>query len=85
MSMYQSRDVEVKVDGIWLEREAAREREEEKERAFPGFFRKLFKHKGAVIGAVIIFILYSWLFWHPGCPLTAMTVRISPPYCRLPA
>lgn len=56
MSMYQSRDVEVKVDGIWLEREAAREREEEKERAFPGFFRKLFKHKGAVIGAVIIFI-----------------------------
>jgi peptide/nickel transport system permease protein len=56
LSMYQSRDVEVKVDGIWLEREAARERKEEKERAFLGFFRKLFKHKGAVIGAVIIFI-----------------------------
>ena len=47
--MYQSRDVEVKVDGIWLEREAARERKEER-KGHSLVFQKTFKHKGAVIG-----------------------------------
>ena len=79
MSMYQSRDVEVKVDGIWLE-EKRQGKERGKGKGILGFFRN-FLTQGCGYRAVIILYLYSWLFWHPGCPHN-MTVRISPPYCR---
>jgi len=64
MAMYQSKDiVEAYADQKWLEREAVLEKEEEKKSAFADFAKKLFRHRGAVIGAVIIFVfIFTALF-----------------------
>lgn len=56
MAMYQSKSVEAYADKKWLEREAVREKEQEKKSALADFAKRLFRHKGAVIGAIIIFL-----------------------------
>ncbi|HHW49335.1 MAG TPA: ABC transporter permease [Clostridiaceae bacterium] len=54
--MYQSKDIEVYADKKWLEQEAVKEREQEKKSALVGFAKRLFRHKGAVIGGIIIIL-----------------------------
>ena len=53
---YRSKNVEVYSDKEWLEADATEERVPEKKTAFTDFTKKLFRHKGAIVGAVIIFL-----------------------------
>lgn len=63
MSMYQSKEIEAYADNEWLEREAVKEREQERKSAFTDFIKTLFKHKGAAIGMAIIFLfVFSAVF-----------------------
>jgi peptide/nickel transport system permease protein len=60
---YRSKNVEVYSDKEWLEADATEERVPEKKTAFTDFTKKLFKHKGAIVGAVIIFLfIFSAIF-----------------------
>ncbi|MGI6576570.1 MAG: ABC transporter permease [Eubacteriales bacterium] len=56
LEVYRSKDVEVYADKEWLDRKAVDEKDQEKKSAFADFTRKLFRHKGAVIGVIIIFL-----------------------------
>ena len=60
---YRSKNVEVYSDKEWLEAYATEERVPEKKTAFTDFTKKLFRHKGAIVGAVIIFLfIFSAIF-----------------------
>ncbi|MGI6040365.1 MAG: ABC transporter permease [Eubacteriales bacterium] len=60
---YRSKNVEVYSDKEWLEADATEERVPEKKTAFTDFTKKLFRHKGAIVGAVIIFLfIFSAIF-----------------------
>jgi peptide/nickel transport system permease protein len=56
LEVYRSKDVEVYADKEWLDRKAVDEKDQEKKSPFADFTRKLFRHKGAVIGVIIIFL-----------------------------
>lgn len=57
MSIYQSRDVKAHADKVWFERDTVLEKKHDKDISILlDFIRKLFKHKGAVIGAAIILV-----------------------------
>ncbi|MGI6668704.1 MAG: ABC transporter permease [Acetivibrionales bacterium] len=56
MEAYQSKDIEIYTDKKWLEREAVEEDKQGKKGVFADFAKKLFRHKGAVIGVTIIFL-----------------------------
>lgn len=56
MIKHQSRNAEAYVENKWIEQEVIEEKKEEKEKLFIDFAKKLFKHKGAIFGAVIIFL-----------------------------
>jgi hypothetical protein len=49
---YRSKNVEVYSDKEWLEADATEERVPEKKTAFTDFTKKLFRHKGAIVGEV---------------------------------
>lgn len=48
------RDIEAHVDNVWPEQKAVKEKEQEEKRKFADFIKKLFKHRGALAGAVIM-------------------------------
>lgn len=56
MAVYQSKNLEVYADNKWLEKETVEEKERKKKSVFADFTKKLFRHKGAVIGIIIIFL-----------------------------
>jgi len=56
LSTYHGRDVEVHMDNVWLKQEVEIGERKEKKSEFIDLFRRLFKHKAAVIGALIIFV-----------------------------
>lgn len=63
MAIYRSRDAETLVDNKLLEAENIRERKREEKSPFADFAKKLFRHKGAVIGAaIIILFVFTALF-----------------------
>nr|PZN10241.1 MAG: peptide ABC transporter permease [Caldicoprobacter oshimai] len=63
----QSRNGGVYIENEWIEQQALEVREEKARKPFADFVAKLFKHKGAVFGAVIILLFVctavfaSWL------------------------
>lgn len=65
MSIYRGGDLEAHADNVWLEQDVVEEKEQEKKRELSEFIRKLFTHKGAVIGAVIIFAFVSTAVFAP--------------------
>jgi peptide/nickel transport system permease protein len=56
LSIFQGKDIEVYADEKWLERETVKVKEWEKKNGFSNFAKKLFRHKGAVIGVIVIFL-----------------------------
>lgn len=75
MAVYKGKDVEVYTDKKWFNQETVIEkeqlhgqlegklREKEKKSTFAWLIKKLFRHKGAVAGAIIIFLfIFSALF-----------------------
>lgn len=56
LEIYTSNDVEIYADKNLLEQETAEEKRQEKRNKLPGFAKRLFRHKGAVIGIIIIFM-----------------------------
>jgi peptide/nickel transport system permease protein len=56
LAIYPSKDVEIYADKKWLERKAVKEKEQGKKNVFAGFAKRLLRHKGAVIGIIIIFL-----------------------------
>lgn len=56
MSMYQGKDVEIYAGKKLLEGEEEKAKELEKKNVLGDFIKRLFRHKGAVIGIIIIFL-----------------------------
>ena len=72
----QSKDVEAYAGKKLLEQEIKKEIELEKKNVFADFRKRLFRHKGAVIGVIIIFLFIFSAVFAPWLTSLAMTNRI---------
>jgi peptide/nickel transport system permease protein len=61
----QSRNGGVYIENEWIEQQALEVREEKERKPFADFVAKLFKHKGAVFGAVIILLFVCTAVFAP--------------------